>query len=69
MKNHINRFNPVTSLCACLKHQPRFQTLYVVVCFIFNDLRDDIGGILYHLCLNFLFIIVEGDQYLAKTPI
>ena len=43
--------------------EPEFPTSYVVVFFMFNELRwdvivhfVDIGGIVHHHCLNFLFI-------------
>ena len=50
--------------CACLKPEPRNPLSYVFVFFVFNTLRweivvcfVDIGKIVDHHCLNFLFII------------
>ena len=50
--------------CCCPKPGPGFLTSYVVMFFVFSELRlevivhfVDIVGILDHHCLNFLFII------------
>jgi len=57
----INRFNPATFV---YMSGSGFPTSYVVVCFVFSELRweviarfVDIGGIGDNHCLNFLFII------------
>ena len=59
---------PLTDLtpppfCACPKSGPGFTTSYVMVFFVFSELRwevilhfVDIVGIVNHHCLNFLFI-------------
>ena len=51
--------------CSCPKAGPGFQMSYVVVFFMFNDLRWEvfvcfvnIGGIVDHHCSNFLIIII-----------
>ena len=50
-------------LCAGPKQEPWYLSGYVVVFFVFNDLRFEVvdhvvdnGGIVDHHCLNFLFI-------------
>jgi len=61
----IDRFNPDT-LCACSKTGTGFPTLYVVVFYVFSELRwevavgfVDISGNVDHHCLIFLFIMKE----------
>ena len=61
--------NPSTGLtqthfCVCPEPALGFPMSYVMVFFMFNELRwdmivhfVDIGGIVYYYCLNFLFII------------
>ena len=55
-------------ICACPKTGPGFSTPYVMVFFfwVFSELTwevivrfVDIGGIVDHYCLNFLFIILK----------
>ena len=62
-QNTINRFNPGI-FCACLKARPGYPRSYVLDVFFFmlNELRlevivrlADIGWIVDHHCLNFLF--------------
>jgi hypothetical protein len=50
-------------LCVCPKQEPWYPSAYVVVFFVFNDLRCEVvgqvvdnGGIVDHLFSNFLFI-------------
>ena len=65
----INRFNP-TFFSACHKPGPDFPTSYVVVFFMICELRRevvvhfvDIGGIVDHRCLNFLFINFKQQAF------
>ena len=61
---HINRFNPATCVF-CPKPGPAFPTSCFVVIFVFSELRLEvffflfinIDRIVYHHCLNFLFMI------------
>jgi hypothetical protein len=57
-------------VCVCIMPRPGFPTLYVVVFFMFTDLRSevivyfvDIGGIVDHHCLRFLFINKVKTNY------
>ena len=55
----INWFNP-TIFCACPNPGLGFPMSYVVVslfCVQWVKVRGDIGGIIYHHCLSFLFLI------------
>jgi hypothetical protein len=62
----INQLNPATFVCACLTSGPVFPTSYMLWCFfVFSELRwevivyfVDIGGIVDHHWLNFLFITI-----------
>jgi hypothetical protein len=64
-------------ICACLKPGPGFLTSYVMVCFVFSELRWEvivryvaIGGIVDHHCLIFLFIIYliqKGGVHVSLT--
>ena len=60
----INRFNPATSLCLSQARTWISNIMLLSLIFVFNELRwevivcfVDIGGIVDHHCLNFLFII------------
>ena len=55
--------------CVCPKPGSAFPTPYVLVFFVFNGLRSevnarflDIGGIVDHHCLNFLFMNMKWCQ-------
>jgi hypothetical protein len=46
--------------CACPKSEPVFSRPYVMVTLLFNEVIDsfvDIGGVVEHYCLIFLFIM------------
>ena len=56
-------------LCTCPKPWHGFPRSYFVVVFVFSDIRwkvivsfVDIGGIVDHQCLNFLFIIGQKER-------
>jgi hypothetical protein len=60
--NHITGLTP-THFCECLKQGPRFPTF--VIFFMFNEMKwevvgrfVDIGRIVDHHCLNFLYNII-----------
>ena len=56
---------PLTSLtlphvCVCPKHEPGSPTSYIVVSFLFNELRWElIVGFVDHHCLNLLFLTLH----------
>ena len=73
----IKWYNPPT-ICTCHKPGPGFLTSYIIVTslfFMFNVLRSevnacfvDIGGIVDHHCLNFLFIIEQLKVKYTPCP-
>jgi hypothetical protein len=73
VKIQITGFNR-GNLSVCFKPRPRFLLAQVVVFIVSNDLRlevivrfVDIVGIIDHICLNFIFRIVEIYVFLLQT--
>ena len=67
VSNQLKKIPP--HFCACSKPWPGFPKPYVEVFFVFNGLRlevvvrfVDIGGIINHSCLIFIFIILMYIQ-------